>query len=220
MHFSRNLLFVLAGLLLAGCEALPKRDGAREGPFFQPAVFFATSKLPADVRRVVVLPIADKGVNPEGSLASLSASIVRTLNLAARFECVHMTPEECTAFTHTRSISSVDTMPHDFFDRLAAEYNVDGVMFIDLTHYSAYPPISIGIRAKLYRIRDRSMLWAVDQTFSAANPLVSNSARRHWLKAEPSGTPSDMSATVLQNPGKFADYVMTAVFDTLPPRKP
>jgi len=113
----------------------------------------------------------------------------------------------------------VDELPHDFLERIAASTGADAVLFLDLTHYSPYAPLNMGIRAKLIRISDRSVIWAIDQTFSAADPAVANSARRHWMKAEPTDTPVDMSATSLQNPSRFADYVLSASFQTLPPRK-
>lgn len=209
---------VSALLLLGGCDSLPKRDGALHGPYFKPTVFQSAEKMPLEIRRVAILPIADGAVLPEEALGTLDASVVKSLNLAARFECVHLTRDDIGRMARTRSLRSIDVLPHDFFDRIASDYAVDAVMFVDLVHYSAYPPIAMGVRAKLFRITDRNLIWAIDQTFNAADPLVSNSARRYWLNSAPAGTPSDMSNTVLQVPSRFAAYVFSACFDTLPRR--
>ncbi|MFA5262924.1 MAG: hypothetical protein WC378_03800 [Opitutaceae bacterium] len=211
---------LLSLFILAGCTTtLPKVDGAKYGPFFQPKNFQAIERMPADVRRVAVLPIADDGSHQEEALAPLDTSVIKALSLAARFESVQISREECGRITHSRSIRSVDVLPHDFLERIASTTGADAILFIDLTHYSPYAPLNLGIRAKLVRISDCSVIWAIDQTFSAANPSVANSARRHWLKAEPPDTPVDMSTTALQSPSRFADYVLSASFGTLPPRQ-
>jgi hypothetical protein len=216
---SAFLGFSLAAFLLAGCGNIPKLDGARHGPFFQPSVFHAAESMPADIRRVVVLPIADIGMNTEETLSTLDAASVRALNLAARFECVHLSRDDMMRLVRARSILSVEVLPHDLFDRLAQDYGADAVLFTDLVHYAPYPPLSLGIRAKLYRLNDRSLIWAIDQTFDSANPAVANSARRYWLNSEPSGTPADMSGNALNMPSRFGTYVLSAAFETLPKRK-
>jgi len=219
-----SLLAALLGgttavLLLSSCTAtLPKGDGARFGPFFTPTVFQAADQLPTELRRVLVLPIADLGTNTEETLAVIDQSAVKALNLVARFECVHVSRDALARSFHARSFRSTDALPHDFFQRLAQEYGADAVLFMDLVHYAPYPPVAVGLRAKLYRVNDNALLWAIDQTFDSANPSVANSARRHWRNSEPAGTPADMSSTALSTPSRFLAYVMSASFGTLPRR--
>ncbi len=211
---------LLSLVMLTGCTTtLPKIDGAKYGPFYTPTNFQAIESMPADVRRVAVLPIADDGSHQEESLAPLDICVTKALSQVARFECVPITRDECGRMTHSRSVRSVDELPYNFLERIASSMAADAVLFLDLTHYSPYAPINMGLRAKLIRISDRSVIWAIDQTYSAADPAVANSARRFWLKAEPTDTPVDMSTTVLQNPSRFADYVLSTSFATLPPRK-
>jgi hypothetical protein len=205
--------------LLACTTTLPKADGARFGPYFKPSNFQGVSALPSDLRRVVVLPIADSGRSMEENMAPLDAAVVKALSLAARFECVHLTRDDCSRLTLSRVIRSVDVLPYDFFEKLSANTAADAVLFIDLTNYSPYPPLSIGVRARLVRLSDRSVLWAIDQTFATNDPMVENSARHYWLNQNGANAPADMSLAVLQSPSRFAEYVMSASFQTLPLRQ-
>ncbi|MBI5381745.1 MAG: hypothetical protein HZA31_07590 [Opitutae bacterium] len=218
--FARFRTIVLPALLafLAGCAAIPQPDAARKGPYFNPANVHSVVRLPADVRRIVVLPVAADGGIPEESLDALDMTIRAALNLTGRFEIAPVSRAVCARYTGMRSIRSIDALPHDFFTRLTNEFAAEAVLFIDVTQYTAYPPLALGLRCKLARLNDRSLLWSFDTLYTATNPAVVNSARRHWLETTPTGTPADLSATALQSPQRFAAYAAAATFATLPPR--
>jgi hypothetical protein len=99
------------------------------------------------------------------------------------------------------------------------QYAADAVLFVDVTAYSPYPPLALGLRTRLAPIRETEILWATDLHFSAADPSVANSARRHALSLAKSSGPADLSHTILQNPTRFAGYAAAATFATLPPRR-
>jgi hypothetical protein len=61
-------------------------------------------------------------------------------------------------------------------------------------------------------------MWAADNVFSATNPAVANSARRHALKLGRDRGPGDLSHTILQSPSRFAAYALHETFATLPNR--
>ena len=63
-------------------------------------------------------------------------------------------------------------------DRLHADFGLDAVLFIDLTHYSPYQPIAIGVRSRLVALADTKTLWALDALFDAAQHDVAVAARR------------------------------------------
>ena len=219
-------LLLLAALVLGhfGCAQLPvKRDGAKSGPFFTPAnVTTNAPRLPADIRRVLLLPISADGLGiPEENLARLDAAFLTELNRAARFEVVTLTRDELAHVTGSRQLNSTSPLPPGFIDRLFNIYNqyaADAALFVDLTAWSPYPPLTIGIRTRLAPIRESQILWAADNNFSAADPAVANSARRHALSLAKSSGPTDLSHTILQNPTRFASYAAAATFETLPPR--
>ncbi len=116
------------------------------------------------------------------------------------------------------AIASVEELPSGFFEKLGKAYGADAILFTDVTTFSAYPPLALGLRMKLARISDRVIWWAADNVFSAAEPAVSNSARRHALKVGADRGPGDLSHTILQNPSRFAGYALAETFGTLPAR--
>jgi hypothetical protein len=218
----RFLLLAAFTLGLFGCAQLPKRDGAKAGPFFTPTnVKSSVPTLPANIRRVLLLPISAEGIAlSEESLNRLDATFLAELNRTARFEVVTLTRDELARVTGARQIGSAAPLPAGFIDRLFNIYNeyaADAVLFVDLTAYSPYPPLLLGVRAKLAPVRESEILWAADLSFSAAEPAVANSARRHALTLA-SATPANLSHTILQNPTRFAGYAAAATFATLPPR--
>ena len=215
----KSLLPILALALLAGCDSLPSRDSARLGPFFTPTNVYAAPQLPANIRRVAIMPVGSSAGLSEDTLDQLDASVMRSLNQVQRFESVPVTRSECDRITGHRFVLSTDKLPYDFVKRIVDKTGADAVLFVDITHYSPYPPQTIDIRSKLARLDDKSILWSIDQTYSATDPRVVNSVRRQWYATEPPGTPDDMSLNALDSPSRFADYAFTASFATLPPRK-
>jgi len=211
-------LALLPLLALAGCRTPSEFDNARTGPFFSPTNFQAAAVMPLEIRRVVVLPVADEGRIPEDTLDNLDTVLQTALGRAQRFEVVPISRPACARLAGTRAIRSVDALPHDFLTRLIADYAADAVLFVDVTSYSPYPPLALGLRAKLVRTDNQGILWAFDTIFSATDTAVVNAARRQWLDTAPPGTPADFSTTALQSPQRFAAYAATAAFATLPPR--
>jgi hypothetical protein len=211
----------LLALALAGCSALTKRDGAEAGPFYTPTNVKAIAKIPADIRRVVVLPVAGGPALTEEALDKLDSVCQGELTRTARFEVVPLSRDKLAEITGARQISSVDKLPPVLLDKLFNIYNTygaDAILFIDVTTYSPYPPLVLGLRAKLARVTDGEIIWAADNVFSAAEPAVANSARHHAAALGSDRGLTDLSHTILQNPQRFAGYVAAATFLTLPPR--
>lgn len=221
MSSLRITALTLLALALAGCSALPKRDGAVSGPFFTPTNVTAKVKIPAEVRRVVVLPVAGSAALTEETLTALDSVCQTELSRTGKFEVVPISRDALAAITGSRQISSVEKLPPVLIDKLFNIYNpygADAILLIDVTAYSAYTPLVLGLRTKLARVTDGDIIWSADNIFSAAEPAVANSARHH---AEALGTDrgrTNLSHTILQNPQRFAGYVAAATFQTIPPR--
>ena len=221
VSLARRSVLRSSGLLLpllfwlAGCQSTPQADTKT---LFQPTNYQSVPSLPLDVQRVVVLPCAADGTVQEESLLALDEVLLKTLNQTRRFECVPLSREACARYTRLRAIRSVDTLPHDFFPRLTAEFGAQAVLFIDITHYVPYAPLGLGLRAKLVRLDNRSILWAFDEIFASNQPAVANAARRFWQETSPVDTPTNLAASGLQSPTRFAAYVAQATFQTLPQR--
>ena len=220
MHSLRfAFLFVVLALLTA-CSGLhmPGADSAKTGPFFTPTNTTNRGPLPLAMRRVLVLPVSGTSQMTEETLHSIDEQVNAELTRTSKFETVVMTRDDMKQMYGQFSISSVAELPMGFFEKLAKTYGVDAILFTDITTYSPYPPLSIGVRQKLARASDRVIWWAADNVFSAADPAVANSARRSVLKLGTDRGPGDLSHTVLQNPTRFAAFALSETFATLPSR--
>lgn len=208
----RLALILGATLLLAACGTIPKSDGARSGPFYTPANVRAVDRLPAGLRRIVLLPCAAGDPRlTETTLLDIDRLLASTLTASARAEIV-------TIPNRARILSSA-SLPAGFLDRVARETGADAVLLVDVTAYSPYPPLVLGLRARLVEPGAVKNLWNFDNVVSTADPAVVNSARAHALRrTAASGAPGDLSHAVLQNPLAFAGYVCEATWQTLPPR--
>jgi hypothetical protein len=207
------------GLGLTGCETVSPTDGARMGPFFQPTNVRGVERLPAAVRRIALLPSAGGPGVVEESLLRIDEALVSQFTRTARAESVPVSRDLLARITGLRQIDSTAALPHDLLSRIKSGTQADAVLFVDITSYSPYPPMILGLRAKLVHLESADILWAFDSLFDASQPAVKNAARRHALAEGANfSMTADMSATILQNPFKFATYVGAAAFTTLPPR--
>lgn len=209
-------------LLLAGCDTLPvaKPDGARTGPFYTPANVRAAARLPDTVRRIVLLPCgaADPRIT-EDTLRDLDGILAAGLTRSARAEISTLDRETLDRFSGRPNLLSTSLLPADFLNRVVAQTGADAVLFVDVTAYSPYPPLVLGLRARLVEAQAAAPLWNFDNIVSTADPAVVNSARARALRGtRTASTPGDRSHTVLQNPLAFADYVSDVAWNTLPPR--
>jgi hypothetical protein len=204
---------------VAGCASLPKlTDGAYNGPFYAPKNFTGDAELPANLRRVLLLPVCGGTVAEPESAAALDPVILNALQRQTRFEVVTISREECQRHFGATEFASTAALPPDFLARLAEAYAADAVMFVDLTHYRPYRPLGVGFRAKLATVKNVRLIWAFDEIFSAENPAILNSIRREHLDTGPTDLPVDLTFATLQSPGRFAAFAADAMFRTLPPR--
>lgn len=205
--------------LLVGCETTATTDQAvHYGPFYTPRNFAGESALPVDFRRVLVLPLSVGRVASPETGKTLDPLLLAALQEQQRFEVVALSREECLWWFGREEFTSTEALPHGFFDKLAARYAIDGVLFVDLTHYRADRPQAIGLRAKLATIREIRLIWNFDEIISADNPAVANSVRRQFLKTDRGNQPMDLSLAALRSPSRFAAFAAGEMFRTLPPR--
>lgn len=174
--------------------------------------------LPEDIRRVVVLPVWSQNGVPTRSLEPIDQAWLTALTRAARFEVVPVTRSDLHAWVRHESLATTGLLPADLFVQLRERTAADAVLLIDLTHYTPYPPLALGLRARLVRLDTGTDLWAIDELFDAADGATAAAARRHHLRGAPA--PADPSRIVLQSPARFAAYASDAVAATLPPRRP
>ncbi|MCX6953343.1 MAG: hypothetical protein NTV51_14410 [Verrucomicrobia bacterium] len=207
---------VFALALVSGCGTPSIQDPARAGPFYKPSNYHGESSL-GGVRRVVVLPVYGGTLAPQETVAGFDPVFIAALQRQNRFEVVPLSREECQRRFRVAEFSSVAALPHDFLTALKRQTAADAVLFVDITVFRAYRPLALGLRGKLATIDGSRLVWTFDDVFSADNPAVANSARHHNLTTDRGDVPADLSPAVLQSPARFADYVASAMFATLPP---
>lgn len=212
----RLLLPLAAVALLAGCTT---PDPAYQGPFFAPINHAGEPSL-GGLRRVVLLPVAGGEIMPLESAATLDPVLVAALQRENRFEVVSLSRAECLRRFRTTEFVSTSALPPGLLPALRDDFGAEAVLFIDVTVFSAYRPLALGLRGKLATIDGRRLVWTFDTVFSAEDPAVVNAARRHVLNSDGAGLPADLTGSVLQSPARFAGYAAAAMFATLPPVRP
>jgi len=223
MNFLRCSLLAVAagcaGFLLAGCEITPDlNDPVRFGPFYTPRNFAGEKHMPAEVRRVLVLPVALGELGPEETAATLDGAVSQALQTQQRFEVVPLPRAELRRLFGVPEISSTAALPHGMLEELTKRFAVDAVLFTDITVYQPYRPQSIGLRSKLATTRDVRLVWTFDEVISASDPAVANSARRQPFVEAQGRSPVDLSPATLLSPSRYAAFAAGEMFRTLPPR--
>lgn len=206
-----------AALLLAACGT---RQVAREAyePRVAPTNVASDLVLPAEVRRVIMLPIYYGPDGQDPFVLELDRMYLGEFTRTGAFEVVPVSRERLSALFGFQQVESVDLLPADFLDKLRNTYDADAVALTDLTVNQQFRPISLGIRCKLVDLRSGRVFWAIDTVFDSADPAVAQTARDFAGRATYSPYPFDASGSILQSPRKFADFVVWSVFRTLPPR--
>ena len=206
-------------LILTGCVSQPARaDPSANVAPYQPRNFAGDPVLPATLRRVVLLPVCTGGIAPPETAEGLDHALLAALQKQTRFEVVTLSREESRLWFGAAEISSASALPPDYLGRLAAKFAAEGVLFVDLTVYQPYRPLSVGFRAKLALTAGIRIAWTFDEVISAGDPGVAGRARRAYQQADRTSGQVDLSPTVLQSPGRFAAFAAEAMFQTLPPR--
>lgn len=206
----------MATLLFVGCQSVPELDPVWHGPFYTPRNHVGDPSL-GGLRRVVLLPLHGGTLATPETLAAIDTSVAAALQAENRFEVVPLPRAELARKFRLPEISSAAALPRGFLTWLQEEYGAEAVLFVDLTVFSAYRPLSVGLRGKLAKVDGSRLIWSFDDVFSADDPAVVNSVRRYYFKGDRGKVPVDLSPGVLQSPTRFAGYTVAAMFATLPP---
>ena len=115
--------------------------------------------------------------------------------------------------------SSVGELPQNLLQKLYDEYKVDGLILIDLTEYNPYTPISIGVRSKLVHLQSGEVIWSFDNTYDGGSRSVQLAIEDfHHLEDRNVKPGHVLTGGILNSPRKFAKYVASSTFKTIPKR--
>lgn len=214
----RSAAVLVCALALAGCGTLTRDWDRKAGPGFRPQNYADAGPIPQRIRRVGILPLYSEQWRPS-DVAPLEAALAAELGKFARFEVLGISRRELDVRFDREAFVSAAALPGDFLPRLRQDFGTDAVLFLDLTHYSPYQPLAIGLRAKLVDAATGEMLWSFDSIFDAAQPDVAVAARRYHEQQSRPAHPMGNASGILQSPARFAKYVASAMFETLPMRQ-
>jgi hypothetical protein len=210
---------VICGLL-AGCAVGTPRDLVR-GPGYRPEnVYAAKGPLPANIRRVIVLPLVceENNYDLDEGRTVLEPVLVAQLIKTKKFEVVCSDAEFLKSRIGRAEWANEETLPPAFFTLLREGSGCDAVLFSRLTVFRAYPPLAVGWRLRLVDVQTGRTIWAGDEVFDEGQCAVENGARRHQLTQErdPAGAPDEWF--IQNSPSKFGEYTAARLLATLPGR--
>jgi hypothetical protein len=207
----------LVSLALSACSTTPRL--ADQGPVRVPTNVRGPAEWPVGLSRVAVLPAHDAtGRLPAEYVVTYDQSWSRALAATQRAEFVAVPRETLVDLAGRETLDSSAALPSLFLRRIAAATGADAVLFLDLTHVSPYPPLSLSFRSRLVLVADGDTLWMADEIFDARDPATARGARLD-ARASAQGA-GDPTAAITQSPSRFADHAFRAVAALLPPRVP
>jgi hypothetical protein len=216
----RRYLLLNLGLLcligLLGCSLTNSNRHLESTTVFKPHNYHSDPALSPNLHRVVLLPVHAGVVIDQQTAETLDPVIVESLVRQLRFEVVTLSREQCEKTFGTLDLSSSEALPDNFLQTLAQRFGVEAVMFVDVTSYSPYPPISVGLRGKLVSCSDSHYIWNFDEVFSTGNPEVITGLRVFFVTSGHSPYPVDLSLNALQSHSRLAYYASYTIFSTLP----
>jgi hypothetical protein len=213
------LAALLAMLVVLGAGCATGAGRARAGA--QPDnVFKYPSPLPADLKRVALLPIACAG-NTDDLVAgcrALQSVVTADLIETKRFEVKAVDAETMREHTGQPTWSGDEVLPHGFFESVREWSGCDAVMFCELTTYRAYAPVAIGWRMKLVDARTNRVLWAMDQVFDSKERSEQESFWHTMSAALPGSGETRPDWALWNSPAEWGRYSAARAFATLPDR--
>jgi hypothetical protein len=218
-RLTASILMLAAFSTGSGCKSIPRPDGMIVGPFYRPKNIRASATMPHSVARIVMIPLTGPDSVSAESLSGIGIAFANEFTRTGRAELTLLDSDRMQRLVGERGVSTTAPLPADFLARLRAGTAADAVLFVEVTAFRAYPPLTLGIRGRLVTTDSQESLWACDELFDAAAPSVRNAARRHAARPAPQpGAPGDLSHTILQSPDRFAAYVAASLLSTLPAR--
>jgi hypothetical protein len=234
-----TLSILSACVMLGSWTTLADESAKAKSGAMTANVYLSSVQLPAELKRVLVLPLAgDTSVAglPEGCQMLdpvLQAALIKT----GKFEVVSPTPEALRSCTGKLSWTGDEVLPQDFFSTLNHVYGCDGVLFAQLTTFRSSPPLAIGWRLKLADAQTGKILWAGDEIFDANNPVMAKSAQQFekreqphqsvafqvytffaWCIHVPTRSALDDQWNILHSPRYFGEFSSEKLLQTLPVR--
>jgi hypothetical protein len=226
-------LALVAAVLSSGCHVIPKMPNAVQdmGPRYHPSnIYRRTNSLPAEIRRVALLPVMTPGTSTflQAGVETLSPIVYSEVEKTRRFEVIPVSPQQLKQWTGKIGWRTDEVLPPNFFAAVSENTGCDAILFCQLTRFQPYQPMAIGWKFSLVanppsgplsmQVVKAKIIWAVDEVVDAGEPSVSNGARDYYGQHIRSEEPSADASIILNSPSRFGQYTLATLLDTLPGR--
>ncbi|MGA2693059.1 MAG: hypothetical protein ABSF76_11890 [Opitutaceae bacterium] len=204
----------------AGCSSMGHKAAKPKPVVTSARNFVGDKRLDPSLRRVLLLPVCGGDAAQPESAAALDAGFATALERQMRFEVVTISREECRRRWGNDSLLSAAALPPGFLEEVGHDFAAQGVMFVDLTAYRPYRPITLGVRAKLALVDAGRLVWSFDEVFSAGDPAIIAGLKAYYAGGggDRGESPANLPEAALLSPSRFGAYAAEATFETLPPR--
>lgn len=204
-----TLILLFACLIASGCATARPHSVAQAPPCHQ---FRAPGFDGSFVRRILLVPLANESANPSVP-TELQQALAARLQCAGRFEV--LLPASNDHITCNETVRTHGQFDEAELLRLAAEYQVDAVLFGAVTQYHPYALPRIGLSLRLISPADAAVIASVDGLWDARDKSVAAQARSyhsHVLNGERSLVGSDI---VLESPLLFQRFACHEAVEAL-----
>jgi hypothetical protein len=213
-------LLAVAATMFTGCQTPSVVAVHLSSPYQPDNVFQAANQLPADLKRVAVLPVAcdEQQTDLASGREALGPTLLAELTKTKRFEVVPVSPDELQHLSGQPELTAGQTLPPNFLDALQKKYGCDAVLFPELTDYRAYPPLAIGWRLTLVYVNQKKVVWESDEHFDAGEPSVIAAAEHYQQHQQRQLGDDTVSWLAVNSPRWFGQYSLASLVNTLPDR--
>ncbi len=202
----------------SGCSTLTGTGAVQAAPARSLNVYRAAPVLPADVQRVVLLPVScDADLSTEQGRDGLERVLRAELAGRSVFELATVSSQQLKQWTGQSHWTSVEVLPADFLERMRKATGAHAVLFAHLTVYRPYRPVAVGWKLTLVDADDGSVIWAVDEVFDSADAATAQAAARFYAGREPRRSLAGADG-ILMSPRRFGAYAAWAALETMPAR--
>ena len=212
-------LFLLSFFVLSmvSCRKFKQDAVVSKAEPFVPQNLYPIERLPSYFSRVAVLPCFYPDFN--SPLLDFADNVFnQELSQERIFETVRLSPAYMKSTFGEVRISSSSRLPENFLSTIEAETGANGVLFVDLSSYQAYRPMSLSVKAKLVDIKSGEFLWAIDETFDAGHANVIVGAAVFQEKAQIRALSEKTRGSTLHSPRVFCKYIASTIYSTMPMR--
>ncbi len=183
-------------------------------PATQPTNFYIEPSEVDTIRRIALMPVYSPNTNHQ-TQAVLDQAFLNKLSETQLFEVVMITREDLARRFSARAFNSASPIPDTLFNYVEEATYADAVVFFDVTSYSPYKPVKLGIRSKMMRMEDRKIIWAIDQSFDTGDQRVAEEAIDYQSDIRANPTPTRQPDRILISPSVFIYFAAERSVQTL-----